>query len=242
MNYKEVILEEYVDSYKEQHRIFYSTLSSMIFDMAFLKACVDLQDGELESDWITVKFLHRDVFENLISKLYRCFFDNTGADSTNILMYKNSVLRTYLKEEYRQEMRDKVKTLDIFSSEYKPIFNKLKENIVALRNRFIGHRLLNVSDECEVDLTDIRKLVEYACELHQVLSFEPREFYSFIEGDGFDFSKEFSYTEKSTHNFIAHTFLTSEHITKISCKIDRDCPKDVRKRIKAVVKELNSNR
>lgn len=242
MNYKNVILEEHIENYKEQHRIFYSTLSSMIFDMAFLQACVDLQDRELYSDWITVKCLHHDVFENLIAKVYRCFFDESGRDSTNIIKYKSRVVGTYLKEEYRQEMKDKVKALYIFSDEYKPKYNKLKENAVALRNRFIGHRLMNVSDECEVDLADIRKLVDYACELHQTLSFEPRSFYSLVEGDGYDFSKEFAYTEKSTHDFIAHTFLTSKHIKKINCEFDEDCPKDIKERLEAIIQTLNNDR
>ena len=242
MNYKDVIIEQYIENYKEQHRIFYSTLSSMIFDMAFLKACVDLQDRELYSDWITVKCLHRDLFENLVSKVYRCFFDKTGGDSTNILLYKNRVSGTYLKSEYREEIRETLKGLNIFSLEFKPTWMKLEKNIVALRNGFIGHRLLTASDNCEVDLTDIRKLVEYAFELHQALSFEPRSFYSAIEGDGYDFSKELAYTEKSTHNFIAHTFLTSKHIKKINCEFDEDCPKDIKERLKAIIQDLNSER
>ena len=242
MNYKDVILEEYVDSYKEQHRIFYSTLSSMIFDMAFLQSCVDLQDRELYSDWITVKCLHHDIFENLISKVYRCFFDNTGTDSTNILTYKNRVSGTYLKSEYREEIKNKIKELPISSIEFKPTLIRLEKNVVALRNGFIGHRLLNASDACAVNLADIQKLVKYACELHQTLSFEPRSFYSFIEGDGYDFSKEFAYTDKSTHSFIAHTFLTSKHIKKINCEFDEDCPKDVKERLETIIQTLNSDR
>ena len=242
MNYKDVILEEHIESYKEQHRIFYSTLSSMIFDMAFIQACVDLQDNELYSDWITVRCLHHDVFENLISKVYRCFFDNTGTDSTNIFIYKNRVSGTYLKNEYREEIRNKLKELNIFSIEFKPTLMRLEKNAVPLRNSFIGHRLLNASDECEVDLADIRKLVDYACELHQTLSFEPRDFYSVIEGDGYDFSEEFAYTEKSTHSFIAHTFLTSKHIKKINCEFEDDCPKAIRNRLEAIIQTLNGDR
>jgi hypothetical protein len=242
MNYKDVILEEYIESYKEEHRIFYSTLSSMIFDISFLEACVALQDRELYSDWITVQFLHRDIFQNLISKVYRCFFDKTSGDTTNILLFKNHVSGTYLKSEYREEIRETLKGLNIFSLEFKPTWMRLEKNIVALRNGFIGHRLLTASDECVVDLKDIRKLVEYAFELHQALSFEPRRFYKFVEGDGYDFSKELAYTEKSTHNFIAHTFLTSKHIKKINCEFDEDCPKDIKDRLEAIIQTLNNDR
>ena len=242
MNYKDVIVEEYIENYKEQHRIFYHTLSSKIFDMSFLKACVDLQDRELCSDWITIKFLHRDLFENLLSKLYRCFFDNSGNDSTNIFLFKNKVLSFYLKEEYRQEVRETVKLLSISSYEYKPLIDRLEKNVVGLRNGFIGHRLLNAPEECEVDLNDIRKLVESACALLQALSFETRDFYSFVEGDGYDFSKEFAYTESSTRKFIAHTFLTSEYITKVNCDFDEDCPKNVKGRLESIIQIINTNR
>lgn len=242
MYYKDVIEQQYIDDYKKLHRIFYSTLSSMIFDMAFLKECVNLQDNELNSDWISVKFLHRDLFENLISKVYRCFFDNTGTDSTNIFIYKNRVSGTFLKEEHRGEIRNTLKGLNIFSLEFKPTLMRLERNIVALRNGFIGHRLLNASDGYEVDLTDIRKMVDYACELFQALSFEPCDFYSFFEGDGHDFSKEFFFTENLTKKFIAHTFLTSKYITKINCEFDETCPEDIRIRLEKIIQTINTDR
>lgn len=242
MYYKDVIEQQYIDDYKKLHRIFYSTLSSMIFDMAFLKECVNLQDNELNSDWISVKFLHRDLFENLISKVYRCFFDNTGTDSTNIFIYKNRVSGTFLKEEHREEIRNTLKGLNIFSLEFKPTLMRLERNIVALRNGFIGHRLLNASDGHEVDLTDIRKLVDYACELFQALSFKPCDFYSFFEGDGHDFSKEFVFTEDLTKKFIAHTFLTSKYITKINCEFDETCPEDIRIRLEKIIQTINTDR
>jgi len=242
MNYKDVIEQQYIEDYKTLHRIFYSTLSSMIFDMAFLKECVNLQDNELSSDWISVKFLHRDLFENLVSKVYRCFFDNTGTDSTNIFNYKNRVLGVFLKEEHRQKVKDNVSALNIMSLQYKPSLDRLKENVVALRNGYIGHRLLSASDMCGVDLTDIKKLVEYACELFQALSFEPRDFYSFVEGDGHDFSKEFVFTESLCRKFITHTFLTSKYITKVNCEFDENCPEDIRKRLETIIQTINTDR
>ena len=57
-----------------------------------------------------------------------------------------------------------------------------------------------------------------------------------------DFSKELAYTEKSTHNFIAHTFLTSKHIKKINCEFDEDCPKDIKDRLEAIIQTLNNDR
>lgn len=242
MNYKDIIYPQHIEAYKTQHKIFYQALSSTIFDIAFLKSCVALQDRELNSDWITVKFLHRDLFENLISKIYRLFFDTKGSDTTNILKYKNSVLGIYIKGEYREVLKDSVKDLSILSPEYKTKFDKLKDNVIALRNGYIGHRLLSASDTAEIDLNDIEQLVKNGCELFQTLSFEPKDFYSFIEGDGHDFSKEFTFTDSLTRKFILHTFLTSKFITKIQCEFDEWCPDDVKDRMKTIIDELNTDR
>ena len=209
--------------------------------MAFLQAGFDLQDWEIHYDVITLKMLHRNVFENLISKVHRCFFDGMG-NSTSLLRYKNNVLGKYLKEEYRQQIRENVKALPIESSEYKSKLNELKENCGAIRNGFIGHRLLDASDNAILNLDEIKQLVEYGCELFQTLSFEPRDFYSFTEGDGVGFDDEIKTTDKLSRNFIYHSFLTSRYITKISCEFEEYCPIDIRNRLEAVIQELNTNR
>lgn len=240
MNYKDIILEQHIEDYKEQHRIFYHTLNSMIYDIAFLQTAYDLQDWKIHHDFITLKMLYRNIFENLISKVYRCFFDNSGNSSTNILKYKNKVLRHYLREESRQPIINNVNQLPIESKDFKVKFEELKNNYNSIRNGYIGHRLLNASDDAVVDLKDIKQLVEYGCELLQALSFEPSDFYSFTEGDGFDFSKEIETTKSLSYNFIMHSFLTSSYITKIECEIDKLCPEDIRERLEKTIQELNT--
>ena len=241
MNYKDVIIAGYIEDYKEQHRIFYQALSSMLYDIAFLQAGFDLQDWEIHYDVITLKMLHRNVFENLISKVHRCFFDGTG-NSTSILRYKNNVLGKYLKEDYRQQIRENVKALPIESSGYKSKLKELKENCGAIRNGFVGHRLLDASDNAVVNLDEIKQLVEYGCELFQALSFEPHDFYSFIEGNGFGFDDEIKTTDKLSRNFIFHSFLTSRYITRISCEFEEYCPKDIREKLDTVIQKLNTDR
>lgn len=242
MNYKDIILERYIEDYKEQHRIFYHTLNSMIYDIAFLQNAYNLQDCEIHHDFITLKMLYRNIFENLITKVYRCFFDNSGNSSTNILKYKNKVLRQYLREENRQPIINNVNQLHIESKEFKVRFEELRNNYKSIRNGFIGHRLLDASDDAVVDLEDIKQLVEYGCELLQTLSFDPGDFYSFTEGDGFDFSKEIETTKSLSYKFIMHSFLTSSYITKIECEVDELCPKDIRDRLEKIIQKLNTCR
>lgn len=242
MNYKVIILEQYIEDYKEQHRIFYQTLNSMIYDISFLQNACDLQDWKIHHDFITLRMMYRNIFENLVTKVYRCFFDNSGNDSTNILKYKNKVLRLYLKEEYRQSIVNKVKQLPIESKEFKVKFEELRTNCNSIRNGFIGHRLLTASDDAAVNLNDIKQLVEYGCKLLQALSFEPSDFYSFTEGDGFDFSKEIETTKSLTYNFLIHSFLTSSYINKIECAFDELCPNDIKERLEKILQEINSCR
>ena len=241
MNYKDIILEQHIEDYKEQHKIFYHTLSSMIYDMTFLQTASDLQNWEIHHDFITLKMLHRNVFENLIIKVYRCVFDH-GNRSTNILSFKNKVIGLFLREEYRQLVKDKVTQLPIESKDFKVRFEELRNNYNSIRNGYIGHRLLNASDDAVVDLKDVKQLVEYGCELLQALSFEPGDFYSFTEGDGVDFSKEIETTKSLSRKFIMHSFLTSSYITKIECEIDELCPKDIRERLEEIIQELNAFR
>ena len=242
MNYKDIILEQYIEDYKEQHRIFYHVLNSMIYDIAFIQNAYDLQCWEICYDFITLKMLYKNIFENLISKVYRCFFDNSGNSSTNILKFKNNVLRRYLKEEYRQTIVEDIKRLPIESKEFKARFEELRYNYNSIRNGFIGHRLLDAPDDALVDLEDVKQLVEYGCELLQALSFEPSDFYSFTEGDGVNFSKEIETTKSLSYDFIIHSFLTSRYITKLECEIDEFCPEDIRERLEKIIQKINTCR
>lgn len=242
MNYKEVIVEQKISDYIAIHKHLYRTLSSMIFDISFLEACVDLQDPELESDWISVKFLHRDIFENLITKTYRAFFDNHGPDTTNLFKFKNLLLREFIKPEYRQTILETIRALPIESDEFKPRKVLLERNLLELRSGYIAHGLLNASDTACIDLRDIRQLVEYGCEFFQKLSFEPRSFYSFFEGDGFDFSKEFAFTHASTRNFIKYHYLSSQYISGIQCEFTEDCSPKTKEKLLQTIGELNSSK
>lgn len=240
MNYREVIRPEYIEEYKEQHKIFYRALSSMIFDISFLEACVELQDRELNSDWITIKFLHRNIFENLISKVYRCFFDNSGRDSITLFGFKNNVVGRFIKEEYRTPIVEDISKLSMEYGDFTKRKMDLAQNLLAIRRSFVAHRLLITEDDAVVDLTEIKILVEYGQRLFQTLSFEPRDFYSFAEGDGYDFSKEIEYTHKSTREFIKTSFLTSKYIAKINCELQDDCDDAIKDRIYAFIDDLNT--
>lgn len=215
----------------------------MIFDISFIEASVSLQDNELGHDFITISFLHRNVFENLITKMYRGFFDNSGSDTTNLMKFKNKVIKEYIKEEYKQEILDDIKKLPIEDKIYKRKFEIIKKNVDIIRDKYIAHGILDPMESSEVDLKDIKELLKNGCELFQHLSFDVKSFYNpLLEGDGTNFENEFEYTAASTQKFIKHSFLTSGFIDKIECTYVEHCNAGVRNRLEKVLSDINSNR
>lgn len=242
MKHDEVIKPEFVQQYIDTHKILYRTLSIMISDVNFIKACVNLQDHDLGNDWISIKYLHGTVFESLILRTYKCFFDNSGTDSTNLFRFKNNIIGSFLKEEFQEEIKNKVATLRIKDKIYRATrLKRVEESVLCLRDQYIGHGLLN-ADDATIDLSDIEELLKLGCELFQTLSFEPRRFYTFLEGDGYDFAREFAYTEKSLANLIRYTQLSSNNIASISCNFDPDCEENAVKKIQTLIGKINETK
>lgn len=239
MKHSDVIKPEFIEQYVETHKMLYSTLSIMISDISFIEACINLQDGELGTDWISIRYLYRSIFETLILRTYRCFFDNSGKDSTNIFKFKNDIIADFLKDEYRDKVKGNIKELKIEDKIYKKsVLPNLKKNVSCLRDKYIAHGILN-DDTAEVNLQDIKELLNNGCELFQALSFEPKNFYTFFEGDGYDFSREIAYTQKSLENIIKYTMLSSNYIKSINCTFAPDSNEYVKKRMGEIVDEIN---
>lgn len=74
MYYKDVIRPEFWNDYIKFHKLYHRDFCSMIFDVAFIEACSELDYDDIDYQWYTVGQLRRDVYENLLVKLYRCFF------------------------------------------------------------------------------------------------------------------------------------------------------------------------
>lgn len=242
MDYRDIIVEEKQEEYKEIHKIIYKTLSRMIFNISFIEASTQLQDSDIDYDKITMYFLHKNIFENLITMVYRGFFDD-GIDSTNLIRFKNRVISEYLKDEYRGDIIKSIKSLAIEDKQYKKKIEVLKKNVEEIRNNFIAHGLLEAKDGSIVDLTDIKELVKHGCELFKHLSFNVRTFYNPItEGDGLGFDEEFTFTEKLTERFVKHNFLTSSWISYINCEYGDCFDEKAIKRLQDIVEEINMDR
>lgn len=160
-------------------------------------------------------------------------------------MFKNQVIGTFLKDQYKQQVVESINMTGFNDRVYKHKLEALKENVLILRDSYIAHGLLvkqNEDEESGVDIRDIKELVEKGCQLFQAISFEPRDFYSWIEGDGYDFSKEFAYTHISTELFIKYVMLSSTHITQIDCQYNEYSTAEEVAKVKSILKDINEEK
>ena len=86
--------------------------------------------------------------------------------------------------------------------------------------------------------------MEKGCNLFQTISFEPSGFYDqWREGDGYDFSKEFDYTKKSTKRFLKYSMLSAKCVEKISCEYRNDIFEEENIRIiEKIISEINEDK
>ncbi len=224
MNYKEVIIPEKLKEYIEMHKLFYRTLGSMIFDISFIESCCDLNEKGVETDEITLHALYKDVFENLLIKVYRGFFDS-GREATSLFLFKNKVLNEYISDTYKNTLITQIRLLPIENRKYRNKLENIRASVRELRNQYLAHGLIEKqSEDVVVYLADIKELVEKGCELYQVLSFDPPlDFYSWVEGGGTDFKEEFLCTRELTDHFLKCASLSSSFIKSISCEYVELC-------------------
>jgi hypothetical protein len=125
---------------------------------------------------------------------------------------------------YKENVLEKITTTGFEDKEYKKKMETLRENILGFRDDYIAHGLLSKQDrDFELDLKDIKELLEKGCKLFQAISFESSGFYDkWWEGDGYDFSKEFDYTKKSTKLFLKYSMLSAKCVERISCEYRKD--------------------
>lgn len=116
-------------------------------------------------------------------------------------------------------------------------------NCLKLRDGYIAHGLKNADEEAQVNFYDLFELVNNGIDLFHALSFETKGFYNLAkEGDGYDFSKEISYTEKSFYSLIRYIMLSSTQITEISCKKDEVYDNETLQKIDQLIDDINKSK
>lgn len=241
LNYKEIIVETEIEKYKKIHKMLYRSLSMMIHDISFLYATTEFDFFELDSDWISINILHTDIFENLITRMYRVFFDNSGNEACSLVGFKCSLIGKMIKDEYKEQILNDIRQLPIESKTYKKKSKKIQDNVIKLRHQYIAHGLISSTDSASVKLVDLKELLEYGCELFQTLSFNVKDFY-IGTSDGYGFEAEWKFTYKSSRAFIKYCQLSSTYISDIYCEYNEYCPKEVQDRLNEIIQELNTSK
>lgn len=247
MYYKDIIKPDKISAYQNLHKIIYRALSSMIFDLCFVENGYAMSQTykNTRPDEISRSLIFRDMFSVLILKTYKAFFDNSGIDSTNLLKFKNKIIGTFVKDEYRYSILTEISNCRISDNSYKSKLESIKTNTFKLRDTVLAHNLNVPSGSDSVYLPDIRELLENGCELFQALSFRPLDFYSWIEGDGYDFSREFTYTKELTRRVWEYFYLSSDYIQKIDGDIYVEyftVPEESQKELSVLIESINKGK
>ena len=219
----------------------------MIFDLCFVDNGYAMSQTykNTRPDEVSRSVIFRDMFSVLILKTYKAFFDNSGTDSTNLFRFKNQIVRTFVKKEYHDAVVTDISNCQISNSNYKKKLESIKTNTLKLRDTVLAHNLNVSGSSYSVYLPDIRELLENGCELFQALSFRPLDFYSWIKGDGYDFSREFAYTKETTRSMWEYFYLSSDYVKKIDSDINVEnstTPEESWKELSALIESINKGK
>ena len=241
MKHTDVIKPQFIEEYEHFHKIIYRNLDMALMDMYFLESCLRVQDLDLGYNALPMKCLYRSVFSSLTMNVCKCFFDNSGNDATNLLIFKNRVIGKYLREEHVEHVTMEVSKLLLSNKDYKKKVSDIEKNVLILRDNFISHGLLKSSyDKAIVLLPDYHELLSCGCELFDRLSFEPETFYSAaVEGDGHIPFPDTDGFSKVYDEFLSYTLLASPFIKNVTCEVDPFCEEKIQRKLAAIEKKLN---
>ena len=237
MKHTDVLKKEYIEEYENTHRMLYRTLSMMISDISYLEAYFKSIDDQFELfDWTSLFHLQTAIFESLIIKTYRLFYDDTYNDNKTIYRFKNKIMGNLINERFKDDLINEINQIPKIDDHKTEAF---KKNIIILRNKNIAHGTIdfNLAQVCLQDIKDFHK---YGCKMFQKLSFEPANFYEEkYDGVGYDFEKENIYTKKAYFELLNYVALSSSYITSIKCDLAPYCDDDVMKKINNIIEEIN---
>lgn len=186
MHYKEVILDDYIDSFQKSHRIVYGNLLRIQFCLEFLETANDKLIQPTSLYWYLLELVEHE-WEYLILLLQRCLFDTVG-NAYTLNSFISEVRNKYIRPEYRDYINELIRMSLWQSSDIKGLKNEIKPILYAFRTH-IAHTLNEDLVADALELKKIRSLYEAARDMFQRLSFEPNDFYLSAEGDGHTFDE-----------------------------------------------------
>jgi len=200
MHYSKILNADYVDEYKEAHRLILIGLENIHFEVMFLINAFERQESSNKSNeysFILKKIFHNQ-FSMLIIDMFKTISDNSGSDIVNLSKFKNSILKNILPK-YRNILIERIDKVWNYG-EHKKTIDLIKE----FRNKLIAHSIKYPSYN-EINFYDIEKVFNSACKLFFNLSFQPEDFYDKNEILGFNFNNEEGFlheSEKTLAKFI----------------------------------------
>lgn len=243
MKYTDVIKPECIAKYSEMQKSLFIDLNSILFDIIFLKKCIDNNGINMLYDTnLVIGKLFNNEFQYLIIKVARCLFDK-GSDTITLLRFKNMIFKEFIKDEYKESVQALSKNSKWFAEEAKEVKTKVESCITQFRNHYLAHSLQREIDDISVSLLDIEKLFDAATDLFCLLSFEPGDLYGKTPTDGCTFTDERNALVEFCDMFFDYQYLSSPHIEHISYKLDEFfVEEDEKKIIEQHVSAINNRK
>ena len=214
------IQSKYIAEYQQFHRNIFLNLNRMIWSISFLRKLYEKHTLGVSlhcyNNYV-IKNLYHDEFELLVLRACKTFFDDSG-DTITIDFFKNKIIGTYVTEESKDILLEKIKNSAWCSKPIKNQKEKIKKNFQTLRNNFIAHNLHYTDKEVSASLDDIEVLLHHACDFFVILSFDIESFYIESKKYLMDFSGEFISNEKIIEYTYLFQYLSSPCIKSLHCE------------------------
>ncbi len=225
LNYIEVLDKKFHDQYIDNHKSIFYAFNRMLYEISFIKAIIKWQTklNEIDAYFGSERHLYAIMFSELIINAYKCFFDH-GGGAISIERLKNDVV-THCNETHKNAVTNCVKDSLWCSQELKELKKSVKPELHSFRNSLIAHNLYDPSLFACVNVDDIARLLEAACDLFTRISFEPTSFYGKSELHGFCFEIgkdlfgfEKTAIEENIEQFFRAQIINSSIVSKVELK------------------------
>jgi len=168
---KEVISPEYLKDYEDGMGFFYSELVTLNTNIFIINKIREFPFDVFcaPDDKIFFSMVINNFFEYSIIIISRLIKD-TSANSFTIRKFKNRIIKDYIKPEYREAFKNRIK-----NSKFEHIMNDILDRIQDLRNKRIAHTIEDYVKDTKnigrINFKELEKLRDFINLFFENLSF-----------------------------------------------------------------------
>jgi hypothetical protein len=219
MRYQDVIKPEMLDEYIYCHKKFFYEMTNINADLFLLEKIYSFpfKDLYLHYEELFYSLIADNTIQYLGIKIYRILEDKSN-DVKTIRIFRNDLMRKYLKEEFKEDVKKRIKASGLEDKAIADIAQRIRD----LRVDFFAHRnekyfQAGFSEEKVVTFDDIKTLVLKLNDFFKAISFDVEDKYNkAIDGDYYDPNLKAATERTFGHIFdraMLSLVLNSEHLS-----------------------------